>query len=124
MKEDPEIKGFRVEGWASPEGELDRNDKLADNRAASAKSDIEKQIKKAGKKAKDFEINIHGNGPDWDKFITEVENSDLPDKNAILNNIRNSSDRERTIKEMIEIYPVLEKDILPLIRRAEVYIIK
>ena len=49
LKEDPEIKGFRVEGWASPEGELERNDKLADNRSSNAKTDIEKQIGKAGK---------------------------------------------------------------------------
>ena len=124
IKEDPEIKGFRVEGWASPEGELERNDKLADNRSASAQSDIEKQIKKANKKVKDFQININGNGPDWDKFMELVEGSDLADKNAILNNIRKSNNREQTIREMIDIYPELEKDILPLIRRAEVYIIK
>ena len=56
--------------------------------------------------------------------MKEVENSDIPDKNAILNNIKNASNREQAIKEMIDIYPVLEKDILPLIRRAEVYVIK
>lgn len=124
LKEDPSIKGFKVEGWASPEGELDRNDKLADNRAKSAKTDIEKQIKKAGKKVKDFEINIHGNGPDWDRFMEGVRNSDIPDKNAILNTISNAPDREKAIKEMIDVYPVLEDEILPLLRRAEVKIIK
>ena len=124
LKEDPEIKGFKVEGWASPEGEDEHNENLSENRAASAKSDIEKQIKKAGKKVQNFEINIHGNGPDWDTFMKEVENSDLPDKNAILSGIRNSNNKEKTIKEMILIYPQLENDILPMIRRAEVSIIK
>jgi hypothetical protein len=56
--------------------------------------------------------------------MKEVENSDLPDKNAILSGIRNSNNKEKTIKEMILIYPQLENDILPMIRRAEVSIIK
>ena len=124
LKEDAEIKGFKVEGWASPEGEYERNDKLADNRSASAKSDIEKQIKKAGKKTKNFEINIKGNGPDWNKFMELVKNSSMKDKDAIINNVNNSGNKEQTIREMIDIYPELEKEILPLIRRAEVYIIK
>jgi hypothetical protein len=124
LKEDPSIKGFRVEGWASPEGELDHNENLALDRSKNAKADIEKQIKKAGKKVNDFEININGNGPDWQKFKKDLENSDIPEKDLILRTINNASNQEQAIKEMIDVYPVLESDILPLIRRAEVYIIK
>ena len=116
-----EVKGLRIEGWASPEGELDLNNNLSDDRANAAIADIKAQLKK---NAGNYEYNGKGNGPDWNTFMTLVEQSDLKDKDAILNNIRNSSNRERTIKEMIAIYPQLEKEILPLIRRAEVYIIK
>ena len=116
-----DVKGLRIEGWASPEGELGLNNNLSDDRANAAIADIKSQLKKnAGK----YEYNGKGNGPDWNKFMSLVENSNLKDKDAILNNIRNSSNKERTIKEMIAIYPQLEKEILPLIRRAEVYIIK
>ncbi len=119
-----EVKGFRIEGWASPEGELDHNNGLADDRAAAAQKDIKAQMKKAKKDAKNYEFNAKGNGPDWDKFVELVQASNLADKDAIVNNINKSSDREQTIKEMIAIYPELENEILPLIRRAEVYIDK
>ena len=118
-----EIKGFRIEGWASPEGELDHNNGLADDRAAAAEKDIKAQLKKAKKAAADYEYNAKGNGPDWDTFMTLVENSNIADKDAILNVIRNAgANREEEIKNMINVYPELEKDILPLLRRAEVYI--
>ena len=81
-------------------------------------------MKKAKKDAKNYEFNAKGNGPDWNLFVELVQNSNLADKDAIINNINKSSDREQTIKEMIAIYPELENEILPLIRRAEVYIDK
>lgn len=119
-----EMKNVRVEAWASPEGELDHNNGLADDRAAAAQKDIKAQMKKAKKDAKNYEFNAKGNGPDWDKFIELVKASNLADKDAIVNNIQNASNREEAIKEMIAIYPELENEVLPLIRRAEVYIDK
>ena len=125
IKEDAEIKGFRIEGWASPEGEYTRNNKLADNRANVAKDDVQKQLKNNKKNAKDFTFEVKGNGPDWAKFEKDVEASDLQAKSQILSMIRNSNDKEQTIREMIDIYPELETSgILPFLRRAEVFIIK
>ena len=89
--------------------------------ANAANKDIKAQLKR---KAKNFEYTAKGNGPDWDKFEELVANSNLKDKDAILNNIRKSGNREQAIKEMINIYPQLEDEILPLISRAEVYITK
>ena len=123
MNAGEEVKGFRIEGWASPEGELDHNANLANDRANAAEKDMKAQLKKAKINTKDLEFNAKGNGPDWDTFITLVENSNIADKNAILNVIRNAgANREEEIKNMINVYPELEKDILPLLRRAEVYI--
>ncbi len=109
---------FDIRGWASPEGELSHNQNLADDRANAA----DKQLKRLAKKAKveGIELNPKGFGPDWDTFITLVKNSNLKDKDAIVNNINSSNNKEQTIREMCDIYPELEKDILPLIRRAEV----
>ena len=111
--------GFRIEAWASPEGELDRNNNLADNRADAAVKDIKAQLKK---NAKNFEFTANGNGPDWDKFIELVKVSNIKDKDQIVRVIENSHNREQEIKNMINVYPELERDILPLIRRAEVYL--
>ena len=46
----------------------------------------------------------------------------VKDKDAILNNINNASNKQQAIEEMCDIYPQLEKDILPQIRRAEIYV--
>ena len=110
-------KEFEIRAWASPEGEEGHNNELSNNRDNAA----ENQMKKLAKKA-DITINGKGYGEDWNLFIELVQNSNLKDKDAIINNINNSSNRERTIKEMCAIYPQLEKDILPQLRRAEVYV--
>lgn len=111
------VTEFEIKAWASPEGEEGHNQELSNNRDNAA----ENQMKKLAKKT---EINITGKGygEDWNTFMELVRNSDLKDKDAIINNINNSSNKERTIKEMCAIYPQLEKDILPQIRRAEVYV--
>ena len=110
-------KEFEIRAWASPEGEEGHNNELSNNRCNAAN----KQMKDLAKKVEGVEINGKGYGPDWNTFVELVQASNLKDKDAIINNINNSSNRERTIKEMCAIYPQLEKDILPQIRRAEVY---
>ncbi len=111
------VTDFEIKAWASPEGEEGHNFELSNNRNNAA----DKQMKKI---AKDKEINITGKGygEDWATFIELVTNSDLKDKDAIVNAINNSSNKQRTVKEMCDIYPQLEKDILPQLRRAEVYV--
>ena len=111
------VTEFEIKAWASPEGEEGHNHELSDNRDNAA----EKQMKKLAKKA-EITINGKGYGEDWNLFMELVQNSNLKDKDAIINNINNSSNKQRTIKEMCAIYPQLEKDILPQIRRAEVYV--
>ena len=111
------ITKFEVRAWASPEGEEGHNNELSDSRANAA----EKQMNKLAKKT-EVEISGKGYGPDWNTFVELVAASDLKDKDAIVSNINNSSNKEQTIREMCDIYPQLEKEILPQIRRAEVYV--
>ena len=111
------VTEFRVEAWASPEGEEGHNNELSNNRDNAA----EKQMKKIAKKTA-ITLSGEGKGEDWQTFIQLVQNSDLKDKDAIINNINNSSNKQRTVKEMCSIYPQLEKDILPQLRRAEVFV--
>ncbi|MBQ6306556.1 MAG: outer membrane beta-barrel protein [Bacteroidales bacterium] len=111
------VTDFKVEAWASPEGEEGHNNELSSNRDNAA----EKQMKKLAKKT-EITIQGEGKGEDWATFIELVKNSDLKDKDAIVNTINNSSNKQRTVKEMCSIYPQLEKDILPQLRRAEVLV--
>ena len=112
-------KKYEIRAWASPEGENGHNFELSNNRNNAADKQMKELVKKA--KAEGIEITGKGYGPDWDTFVQLVKDSNIKDKDAIVNNINSSSNRERTIREMIDIYPQLEKEILPLLRRAEVY---
>lgn len=114
---DAGITEFRVEGWASPEGEGSHNQELSVNRANATETQLNKLAK-----GTDIKVNAVGKGEDMELFKQLVKDSNLKDKDAILNNIENSSNPDRTIKEMCAIYPKLEKDILPQIRRAEVMV--
>ena len=114
---DAGVTEFEIKAWASPEGEGGHNNELSNNRYNAAM----KQMKKLAKK-NEVEISGQGYGPDWNTFVKLVAESDLKDKDAIVNNINNSSNKEQTIREMCDIYPQLEKDILPQLRRAEVYV--
>lgn len=121
------LEDIIIVGWASPEGEETFNEGLSENRAQTALKYMEKKIKKAAKKneliaTESIYFVVTSNGPDWNGFMKAVKNSDIKDKNAILNVI-NSADqtkKEEEIRNMILIYPEIERDILPPLRRADI----
>lgn len=124
-----DVKDITIDGWASPEGEETFNEGLSERRANTAINFAKKELNKLAKKNKD-ELSFakadditfveSANGPDWNGFMNAVEASSIKDKNAILNVVRSSSadQREQEIRNMILIYPEIEKDILPPLRRA------
>ena len=117
------ITGFEVEGWASPENGDGNNNTLSANRANAVVKAIKDQLKKAKLNEKDFTFDAQGFGSDWNLFNELVQNSNIKDKDQILRVINNAGgNKEKEIQNMKNIYPELEKDILPLIRRAEVYL--
>lgn len=123
------LKDITIAGWASPEGEETFNSGLSERRAGTAIGYLNDEFKKMLKKkdntlpikdVKELSYNKTGNGPDWNGFMAAVEASSIKDKNAILNVVRSASpaQREQEIRNMILIYPELEKEILPPLRRA------
>jgi hypothetical protein len=111
------ITDFQVKAWASPEGEEGHNNELSNNRDRAA----EDQMRKIAKKT-NLTIKGQGCGEDWNTFIELVKNSNLKDKDAIVNTVNNSNNKQKAVKDMCAIYPQLEKDILPQLRRADVYV--
>ena len=113
------VKNITIDGWASPEGEETFNDGLSQKRANTAEKYMKKLI---GDEAENMTFVLNGNGPDWNGFMTSVEGSEITDKNAIVNvvNSADASQKEEEIRNMILIYPELERDILPPLRRADI----
>lgn len=110
-------RDFRVIAWIVP-GEMEGHEKeLANNRANA----VEKQIQKIAKKT-NINTQIITTGIDMAKIIGIISETGIRDKEAILNQLQKSSDKEETFQFLSDIYPELERDILPTLRRVEVYV--
>ena len=128
------IKSINIDGWASPEGEETLNQGLSENRTKTANTYIIDKIKGLIKAketklvikdaAKDVQYNLVHHGPDWNGFINSLQNSDIKEKNSILNVINSAgtpAKKEQEIRNMIKIYPEIEALLAPL-RRAEIVV--
>ena len=115
---DAGVTDFRIEAWASPEGEEDHNNTLSNNRYNAAKDQLNKLAK-----GKDVKIDGVGKGEDIYKFRELVANSNLKDKDAIVNVFDNAANKVSAAEDLCRTYErQLEKDILPQLRRAEVMV--
>ncbi|MDY3979415.1 MAG: hypothetical protein SOZ00_05275 [Tidjanibacter sp.] len=105
-------------GYASPDGPEKLNNTLS---AARSKSGA-KAIKKELKENKDLNYEIASYGEDWEGFKALVENSNIEDKDLILNVLQMYSspvERDAEIKNMSAVFKVLAEDILPQLRRTK-----
>lgn len=108
-----------VVAYASPEGDVDWNNKLALNRAENAAKAFKNDITK--KNPIDAPVNAIGMGEDWEGFQEMVRNSDIQDKNLIIRVLEMYSDpvvREKEIRNMSQVYTILADEVLPQLRRA------
>jgi tetratricopeptide (TPR) repeat protein len=119
------IKSIQISSFASPEGEVDLNNDLAEDRGNSAKKAIISKFKRmkfeAGKE--DAFYSVSPKGEDWNGFKTEVSKTDHEDKELILRVLQMTSDlnkREKEIRNMAKTYSFLEKKVLPQLRRATI----
>ena len=136
MKEGRKIDKIVITGWASPEGEESLNQGLSDKRAEKGKSWFEKEFDKYLRQyAKENKIkykdlpkpelvyDVKSPGEDWSGFEAALQQSDIKEKNQILNVVRsqpNPTQREQKIREMTDIYNEIADIILPPLRRVEV----
>ena len=118
-----DIKSIQISSFASPEGEVDLNNNLAQDRGNSTMKAFvnkAKRMKFDTGKDKDF-YKLTSKGEDWDGFKTEVSKTDNEDKDLILRVLEMTSDlnkREKEIRNMAKSYAFLEKQVLPQLRRS------
>ncbi len=104
-------------GYASPDGPEKFNNRLSEQRSKTGAKAMQKQLK--GVEGLNYEIASYGE--DWDGFKTLVENSDIEDKDLILNVLQMYSspvERDQEIKNMSAVFKVLAEEILPQLRRT------
>lgn len=116
------IQNVEIQAYASPEGGVKFNDKLAGQR----KNQSEKYVKNTLKKTKvDAALDAHYTAQDWEGFQKLVAASDLQDKDVILRVLsmyEDPQEREQQIRNMSAGFQELANGILPELRRSRLII--
>ena len=116
------IQNVEIQAYASPEGGVKFNDKLAGQR----KNQSEKYVKNTLKKTKvDAALDAHYTAQDWEGFQKLVAASNLQDKDVILRVLSMYEDpleRVQQIRNMSAGFQELANGILPELRRSRLII--
>ena len=116
------VQNVEIQAYASPEGGVKFNDKLAGNR----KNQSEKYVKNTLKQTKvNADIDAHYTAQDWDGFQKLVAASNLQDKDVILRVLsmyEDPQEREQQIRNMSAGFRELADGILPELRRSRLII--
>lgn len=124
------IKSIQITGFASPEGEEDKNNTLSSDRAGSAKTATMEVGKKAKNDISQTEVYaLSGKGEDFAGFEAELKKTDKikqEDKDLILRVLGMYSDpkqRETEMRNLGKSYTDLDKYVFPMQRRAEIKVV-
>ena len=106
-----------IEGYASPEGDKEFNERLARQRAEQAAKIIQNELGEIDAER----IEITTKGADWEGLYASLENSDIEGKEDIIEQLKNSENPEETMKELLKSNPQI-RQLLPQLRRASIVI--
>lgn len=117
-----EIASVTINSYASPEGALDFNTRLAEQREKSTTGLMENQMRKD--KITEFgELTSSFTPEDWEGFQELVEKSNIQDKQLILSVLKMYPDpeqREKEIRNLSAVFNELADQILPQLRYSRI----
>ncbi len=116
------LNNVEVSAYASPDGGVKLNDKLASQRQENSEKYVEQQLKKA---KLETQVDAKYTAQDWEGFQELVAASDIQDKDVILRVLsmyKDPEEREQQIKNMSVGFKELADGILPELRRARLTI--
>ncbi len=116
------IQNVEVAAYASPDGGVKFNDKLASNRQDVSEKYVKEQLKQTKVNA---DVDAHYTAQDWDGFQRLVQASNLQDKDVILRVLsmyKDPQEREQQIRNMSAGFQDLANGILPELRRSRLII--
>ena len=117
-KEGLNLKNVEVSAYASPDGGLKLNDKLAAQRQNNTEKFVNKTLKNTQVEAP---VDAKYTAQDWEGFQELVKVSDIQDNDVILRVLsmyKDPEEREQQIKNMSAVFRELADGILPELRRA------
>ncbi len=118
---DVKIKGLFIEGYASPEGKYESNERLARERSTALKDYI---VSKFNLPITEDNIKVSWVAEDWDGLSSLVQASEMAQKDQILGIIENTpilDGRETSLMRLAggAPYRAMLKDMFPGLRRVE-----
>ena len=117
-----EIEEINISSYASPEGALDFNTRLAENREKNTSKYLNKQLKKDN--ITEFgELTANFTPEDWEGFQKLVAASNIQDKELILSVLsmyKDPEQREKEIRNLSSIFDQLAEQILPQLRKSRI----
>ncbi|MGW8182283.1 MAG: hypothetical protein ACWGQW_26435, partial [bacterium] len=117
-----DLKGIEISAYASPDGALDFNTRLAEKREVSANQYLNGQLKKADMEVAEELLSLMATPEDWDGFKKLMEESNIQDKDMILRVLSMHSDpvvREQEIRNLSAAFEEIKEKILPELRRSK-----
>lgn len=116
------IEEINISSYASPEGSLDLNTRLAENREKNTSAYLQNQLKKD--KITEFgELTAQFTPEDWEGFQKLVSQSNIQDKDLILSVLsmyKDPEQREKEIRNFASVFEVLADEILPQLRYSRI----
>ena len=112
------ISNIEISAYASPDGGVSLNSKLAENRQDNTAKIVNKDLKKA---KIDADVDTKYTAQDWEGFQELVSQSNIQDKELILRVLsmyQEPEQREQEIKNISSVYKTLADEILPQLRRS------
>ncbi|MCP9610630.1 tetratricopeptide repeat protein [Coprobacter tertius] len=114
------ITGVNISSYASPDGGMELNTKLAQAREDNTTKYLKQQMKKDAVNA---DLTGEFTAEDWEGFKELVEKSNIQDKDLILRVLsmyKDPEQREREIKNMSSTFKILAEEILPKLRYSRI----
>ena len=116
------LTDVEISAYASPDGGVQLNEKLANKRQQNTESYVRQQMKDAKLEGG---ISSEYTAQDWEGFQELVKASNIPDKDVILRVLsmyQDPQEREQQIKKLSQGFRELAEGVLPELRRARMTI--
>jgi len=117
------VESLSIASYASPDGGLDLNTKLAEARQKETEKFINNELKKI---KSPLTVESKFTPEDWDGFRKLMENSTIQDKDLILRVLSMYTDpeqREREIKNLAVAFKQIADEVLPQLRRSQLKLV-
>lgn len=116
------LEEINISSYASPDGGVKLNTRLAEEREKNTKTYLDKQLKKD--KITEFgELTAQFTAQDWEGFQKLVAQSNIQDKDLILSVLsmyKDPEQREREIRNLSSVFEQLADQILPQLRYSRI----